>query len=175
MKVYHDFRHTMVQPSRWKSFRALGLDCDTRSDRCRRLFNEIKLRGTAGFRELWSIYFPLDRLSRRHPTPRFGWSIRQRQTICHHYIERKKAACSVALGIDSLDSLGVPVSTSDRVFRSSKSMPGCSVSRPLPWVFLPIGCSGFSHRVGAMSNGFWDGWRGINSCAIAVRIVSVQL
>jgi hypothetical protein len=65
MKVYHDFRRTMVPPNGWRAFREYGLDFDTGNEPSQLLFEEKKLGGSVGFRELWSIYFPLDRLSNR--------------------------------------------------------------------------------------------------------------
>jgi hypothetical protein len=73
MKVYHDFRQTMIWPNTWGAFRALGFEFDVRNVPYRLLFDEIKLRESAGFRELWSVDFPLDQLSGRRSIIRFGW------------------------------------------------------------------------------------------------------
>jgi hypothetical protein len=54
MKVYHNFRQTTVPPNVWGAFHALGLDFNTRREPYQLLFDEEKLRGRAGFRELWS-------------------------------------------------------------------------------------------------------------------------
>jgi hypothetical protein len=58
IKVYLDFRQTMVPPNVWGAFQALGLDSDTRNERYWLLFNEKKPRESACFRERWSIDFP---------------------------------------------------------------------------------------------------------------------
>jgi hypothetical protein len=72
MKVYHNFKQTMVEPNIWGAFQALGFEFDTRSEPYRLLFNEEKLRESTGFRELWSIDFPLDQLSVRRRNTKFG-------------------------------------------------------------------------------------------------------
>jgi hypothetical protein len=58
MKVYHDFKQTMVEPNIWGAFQALDFEFNTRSEPYRLLFNEKKLRESTGFREVWSIAFP---------------------------------------------------------------------------------------------------------------------
>jgi hypothetical protein len=81
MKVYCDFKQTMVEPNIWGDFREIGFDFefDTEAEPYRLLFNEQKLRQTEGFRELWSIDFPLDQLSsrRQKQNARFGWINKQ--------------------------------------------------------------------------------------------------
>jgi hypothetical protein len=64
MKVYHDFTQTLVESNIWGALQALGFESefDTTSELYRLLFNVEKLRESAGFRELWSIDFPLDQL-----------------------------------------------------------------------------------------------------------------
>jgi hypothetical protein len=82
MKVYRDFKHRMVEPNTWGAFRAIGFECNTEGEPCRLLFNEEKLRQSEGFRELWSIDFPLDQLSsrRQRQNARFGWINKQAAT-----------------------------------------------------------------------------------------------
>jgi hypothetical protein len=63
----------MMQPNLEGGFRAFGLEFDTRRGPYRLLFDEGKLRGSAGFRELWSVDFPLDQLSGQRHITRFGW------------------------------------------------------------------------------------------------------
>jgi hypothetical protein len=62
MKVYHDFKQTMVEPTISRAFQALEFEFDTTSEPYRLFFNEEKLTKSAGFRGLWSIDFPLDQL-----------------------------------------------------------------------------------------------------------------
>jgi hypothetical protein len=52
MKVDHNFGETKVSLNVWGAFYALGLDFDTKDEPYRVLFNEKKLRESAGFREL---------------------------------------------------------------------------------------------------------------------------
>jgi hypothetical protein len=67
----------MVEPHIWVSFQALrfGLEFNTTSEPYWLLFNEEKLRESAGFREWerWSGDFPLDQLSTQRRASRFGW------------------------------------------------------------------------------------------------------
>jgi hypothetical protein len=73
MKVYHDFRQTMVPFNGWGAFHALGFDYDTRRKLSRLLFDEERLGGSGGFRELWPVDFPLDQLWDRRRDVRVGW------------------------------------------------------------------------------------------------------
>jgi hypothetical protein len=56
-KVYHDFTQTMAWPNVWRTFRALGFEFDTRRDPYEGLFDEGKLRESAGFQELCFVTF----------------------------------------------------------------------------------------------------------------------
>jgi hypothetical protein len=58
MKIYLDFRQTMIQLNIGSAFRALGLEFDTRREPYGLLFDEEKLRESAGFQELLSVDFP---------------------------------------------------------------------------------------------------------------------
>jgi hypothetical protein len=49
MKVYHDFKQTMVDPNIYGALRAIGFEFDTETEPYRLLFNEEKLRQIAGF------------------------------------------------------------------------------------------------------------------------------
>jgi hypothetical protein len=77
MKVYHDFKQTMVEPNTWGDFQAIEFEFDTEAEPYRLLFNEEKLRQSECFRELWSIDCPLDQLSSRRQNSRFGWINKQ--------------------------------------------------------------------------------------------------
>jgi hypothetical protein len=85
MKVYRDFRQTMVEPNIWRAFRAIGFEFDTEAEPYRLLFKEKKLRQSESFRELRSIDFPLDQLSsqrkrqRQRQNARFG----PNRCLCH--------------------------------------------------------------------------------------------
>jgi hypothetical protein len=75
MEVYHDFKPTIVESDIWGAFQALEFEFefDTTSGPYRLLFNEEKLSERAGFRQLWTIDFPLGQLSTRRRSARFGW------------------------------------------------------------------------------------------------------
>jgi hypothetical protein len=62
-----------MQLEPWGAFHALGFDFNKRREPYQLLFGEEKLRGSAGFRELWSMDFPLGELLCRRPGARFGW------------------------------------------------------------------------------------------------------
>jgi hypothetical protein len=65
MKVYLEFKQTMVESNIWGAFREIEFEFDTEVEPYRVLFNEEKLRQSEGFRESSSIDFPLDQLSSR--------------------------------------------------------------------------------------------------------------
>jgi hypothetical protein len=50
----------MARPNVWGTFRALSFEFefDTRREPYELLFDEVKLRESAGFEELWSVTFP---------------------------------------------------------------------------------------------------------------------
>jgi hypothetical protein len=79
IQVYHDFTQTMVSSNVWRAFRAFGLEFefesefDTRSGPSGLLFDEVKLRETAGLEELWSVDFPLEQRSGGRLAALFGW------------------------------------------------------------------------------------------------------
>jgi hypothetical protein len=73
MKVYNDFRQTMVPSNAWGAFHALGFEYDTRRESSRLLFDKEKLRGSGGLQELSSLDFPLDQLSDRRRVAPFEW------------------------------------------------------------------------------------------------------
>jgi hypothetical protein len=73
MKVYHDFKQTMVEPNIWDAFRVIEFEFDTEAEPYQLLFNEEKLRQSEGFRELWSIELSLDQLLSQRQNARFGW------------------------------------------------------------------------------------------------------
>jgi hypothetical protein len=58
MTVYHDFTQIMMPPNVCRAFNALGFECDTRREPYELLFDEEKLRESAGFEELCSVTFP---------------------------------------------------------------------------------------------------------------------
>jgi hypothetical protein len=111
--------------------RAFELEFDMGSEPYLLSFDEEKMRGSAGFRDLWSIGFPLDQLSRRRRTAQFGWIKNPSQNdlspeylfFVHHgsgycpCSENEKCACSMVVCICSWDLIG------NRFFVGNK--PGC--------------------------------------------------
>jgi hypothetical protein len=72
-KVYHDFRWTMTDTTRWRAFRDIGILEGIVAGMQRVSFSERTLRERKGFRELWDMDFPLENLSVRHRTTPFEW------------------------------------------------------------------------------------------------------
>jgi hypothetical protein len=56
----------------WGAFWEIGLVSNIVNEIQRLLFDEIILRESGGFRELWDIDFPVENLSTRHQYARFG-------------------------------------------------------------------------------------------------------
>jgi hypothetical protein len=48
----------MGRPNVWGTFRSLGFEFETRREPCELLFDEAKLRESAGFEELSPVTFP---------------------------------------------------------------------------------------------------------------------
>jgi transposase len=72
-KVYHDFRATMIDTNIRAAFTHIGLSFVLVGGIMRLRFDEIILRETPGFQELWTIDFPLEKLSARRQRTPFGW------------------------------------------------------------------------------------------------------
>jgi hypothetical protein len=66
-KVYHDFRMAMtrVEPNIWGAFRGIGVKYSIVYRVQRASFDEVTLRESEGFRELWDIDVPVGNLSPR--------------------------------------------------------------------------------------------------------------
>jgi hypothetical protein len=73
MNAYHDLTQTAARLNVWGAFRALILEFDMRIEPYGLLFDDVELRESAGFEELCSVDPPLDRISGRRRTARFGW------------------------------------------------------------------------------------------------------
>ena len=76
-KTYKDFRLTMIDTNIWGAFRGIGLSFHDIDDVRRVLFDEITLRESRGFKELWMIDYPPDKLSLRRRNAKFGWINKQ--------------------------------------------------------------------------------------------------
>jgi hypothetical protein len=73
MMGYSEFGQTMIMSNIRRAFQALGFEYDQRTEPYRLLFNEKKLRESAGFRMFWSHDFLLDGLSTRRRAAQFDW------------------------------------------------------------------------------------------------------
>jgi hypothetical protein len=58
IRVYHDFKQTMIEVNIWGAFAAIGFSYDIMETPCRLLFDEGKLRQSRGFVELWTVMNP---------------------------------------------------------------------------------------------------------------------
>jgi hypothetical protein len=73
IKVYHDFKQTMVEVNIWGAFSAIGFSYDISHEPYELLFDEEKFRQSRDFLELWERDVPVDSLSRRRQQARFIW------------------------------------------------------------------------------------------------------
>jgi hypothetical protein len=73
LKVYHDFKQTMIKLNISEAFAAIWFTHDIEQSPYGLLFDEEKLRQSPGFMELWERDTPLVNLSRRRQNAKFGW------------------------------------------------------------------------------------------------------
>jgi hypothetical protein len=73
IKVYHDFKQTMVETNIWSTFAAIGFTHDIEQSPYGLLFDEEKFQQSPCFRELWDYKVLMESLSRRRRKARFGW------------------------------------------------------------------------------------------------------
>jgi hypothetical protein len=73
LKIYHDFKQTMIEVNRSKAFAAIGFTHDIEQSPYGLLFDEEKLRRSPGFVVLWERDTPLRSLSRRRQNAKLGW------------------------------------------------------------------------------------------------------
>jgi hypothetical protein len=73
LKVYHDFKQTMIEVNIRGAFAALGFSDDIAHNPYGLLFEKEKLRQSPGFLELWERDTPLESLSTRRRQAKFGW------------------------------------------------------------------------------------------------------
>jgi hypothetical protein len=72
-KVYHDSGMTMIEPNLWGAFRGIRVKYSVVDGLQRVSLDEMSLRESEGFNELWDINFPVGNLSPRRQSSRFGW------------------------------------------------------------------------------------------------------
>jgi hypothetical protein len=73
LKMYHDFKQTIIEANIWGAFAAIGFSYDIAQNPYGLLFDEGKLRQSPGFVELWERDTPLESLSKRRREAKFGW------------------------------------------------------------------------------------------------------
>jgi hypothetical protein len=73
IKVYHDFKQTMIEVNIWGAFSAIGFSHDISREPYELLFDEEKFRQSRGFLELWERDVLVDSLSRGRQQARFSW------------------------------------------------------------------------------------------------------
>jgi hypothetical protein len=75
-KMYHDhdFRMTIVEPNIWGAFRGIGVKHSVVDGVQRVSFDEMTLRESEGFKELWDIDFSFGNLWPRRQSCKFGWT-----------------------------------------------------------------------------------------------------
>jgi hypothetical protein len=73
LRVYHDFRATMIDVNILGAFRKIGLTFHVVGNITRVHFDEIRLRESPGFRELWDINYPPENLTVWRRNAQFGW------------------------------------------------------------------------------------------------------
>jgi hypothetical protein len=77
IRLYHDFKQTMVEVNMWGAFSAIEFSYDISESPYRLLFDEEKFRQSRGFMELWAQDTPLESLSTRRRQAKFGWINKQ--------------------------------------------------------------------------------------------------
>jgi hypothetical protein len=73
IKVYHDYRQTMVEVNIWGAFAEIGLTQDITQDLYGLIFDEKKCRQSRGFFEFSQRDVSFESLSTRRQSARFGW------------------------------------------------------------------------------------------------------
>jgi hypothetical protein len=73
LNVYRTFKQMMVEANIWRAFQQAGFEFEVGADPYRLRFDKEKLRASPAFREIWSLDFPLEKLSTRRQNARFGW------------------------------------------------------------------------------------------------------
>jgi hypothetical protein len=75
LKIYRTFKQTMIEPYIWGSLEEVEFEFefDTSTERDRIRFDEEKLRKAPASQEIWSLDFPLEKMSAGHRSAKFGW------------------------------------------------------------------------------------------------------
>jgi hypothetical protein len=73
IKIYSDYKQTMVEVNIWGAFAAIEMTHDITQDPYGLIFDEEKFRQSPGFLEFWQRDVPFESLSTRRQQTRFGW------------------------------------------------------------------------------------------------------
>jgi hypothetical protein len=73
LKVYHDFKQTLIEVNIWEAFVARGFTYDIKQNTYGRLFDEEKLRQSLGFVEQWKGNAPLESLLKARREAKSRW------------------------------------------------------------------------------------------------------
>jgi hypothetical protein len=63
----------MVEANIWGTFQQAGFEFEVGAEPYRLRFGDDKSRASPAFREIWSLDFPVEKLSVRRRNARFGW------------------------------------------------------------------------------------------------------
>jgi hypothetical protein len=73
IKIYHDYKQTIVEVNIWGAFASIGLTHDITQNPYGLIFDEEKFRQSPGFLELWQRDMSFESLSTRKQQARFSW------------------------------------------------------------------------------------------------------
>jgi hypothetical protein len=129
--IYRTFKQTMIEANIWGAFQELGFEFDTSREPYRLSFDEEKLRRSPGFRAIWSLDFPFERLSTRRQRARFGWINRPEYmrmlTFAFDFIEEISRYFTLS---DSRKSTFSPHSPNNSLFNSRYNITAFSILQP---------------------------------------------
>jgi hypothetical protein len=73
LRVYRDFKQTIIELHIWEAFAAIGFTPDIEQSPCGLLLDEQKRRQSPGLMELWENDRSLESLSKRRQNAKLGW------------------------------------------------------------------------------------------------------
>jgi hypothetical protein len=82
--IFHNMKHTLVADNLRSAFVQIGVNYNTDVVLYRLIFDESTLCQSQGLLTLWHRDYPLEQLSTRPRSARFGWVNRE---MCNNWIE----------------------------------------------------------------------------------------
>jgi hypothetical protein len=73
LKIYRTFKQITIDTNSCDGFQEAVFEFDTSAEPYRLQFDEEKLRKTPAFQLIWSLDFPLEKLSARCRSAKFRW------------------------------------------------------------------------------------------------------